>query len=177
MGQTQARFVSEQALLEAFYEPLFDLARLAQTSEVERSLDAERDVAEGRDTWRLRCELPTLLEKLWADLQQLRYVRDEARRRRAAPAALLAGCRHLYAGMQTAVMQAVSEELARDYMARAVALHRRTPWTPVLSSDPAKAAAIVELCRRGRAREALAEYFSCRVFEHGGEEICALGGA
>ena len=174
MGQTQARFVSEQALLEAFYEPVFDLARLAQTSEVIRSLDAGRDVAEGRDTWRLRCELPMLLEKMWADLQQLRYVPDNRRRRRAAPAALLEGCVHLYTGMRTAV-EVVSEELARRYMQRAVDLHLRTSWTPVLSSDPAKAEMIRRLLEAGQAREALAMYFSCRVSEHSGAELQALG--
>jgi hypothetical protein len=175
MGQTQARFVSEQALLEAFYEPVFDLARLAQTCEVSRSLDARRDVAEGRDTWRLRCELPMLLEKMWADLQQLRYVPDKRRRRRAAPAALLEGCIHLYTGMRTAVMPVVSEELSQLYMQRAVDLHLRTPWTPVLSSDSVKAGRIMQLLGAGQAREALAMYFSCRVSEHSGAELRALG--
>jgi len=157
--------VSVEQLLCAFYQPVFDLARLVQTSAVEASLDAAADVAEGRDRWRLCCELPTLLEKLWADLYELRRgVPAGERRARAAPAALVEGCLHVHARLDEAAA-AVEAGLAARFVGRLVALHLRTQWTGVLSNDAARAGAIVALWARGDAREALARYFEGQMRE------------
>jgi len=157
--------VSVEQLLCAFYQPVFDLARLVQASAVEASLDAGADVAEGRDRWRLCCELPTLLEKLWADLYELRRgVPAGARRARAAPAALVEGCLHVHARLDEAAA-AVEAGLAARFVGRLVALHLRTAWTGVLSSDAARAGAIAARWARGDAREALALYFEGQIRE------------
>jgi len=157
--------VSVEQLLCAFYQPVFDLARLVQTSAVEASLDAAADVAEGRDRWRLCCELPTLLETLWSDLYELRRgVPAGERRARAAPAALVEGCLHVHARLDEAAA-AVEAGLAARFVGRLVALHLRTQWTGVLSNDAARAGAIVALWARGDAREALARYFEGQIRE------------
>jgi len=161
--------VSVEQLLCAFYQPVFDLARLVQASAVEASLDAAADVAEGRDRWRLCCELPTLLEKLWADLYELRRACPRGsggreRRARAAPAALVEGCLHVHARLDEAAA-AVEAGLAARFVGRLVALHLRAAWTGVLSNDAARAGAIVARWARGDAREALALYFEGQIRE------------
>lgn len=146
--------VSVERLLRAFYQPVFDLARLAQASALEASLDPAADVAEGRDRWRRCCELPTLLEKLWADLYELRRgVPAGERRARAAPAALVEGCLHVHARLGEAVA-VVSQALAVRFLGRLVAL-----------GGVAAGGAVAAQWARGDARAALALHFAGQMRE------------
>lgn len=150
--------VSVEQLLCAFYNPVLELARLAQASAVEASLDAAADRAEGRDRWRLCCELPTLLEKLWADLYELRRGVPAAERRRvAAPAALVEGCLHVHARLGEAVA-VVSQALAVRFVGRLVALDAG-------ARDAGARDAVAALWARGDARGALAQYLAGQMRE------------
>jgi hypothetical protein len=170
--------VSVEQLLCAFYNPVLELARLAQASAVEASLDAAADRAEGRDRWRLCCELPTLLEKLWADLYELRRGVPAAERRRvAAPAALVEGCLHVHARLGEAVA-VVSQALAVRFVGRLVALDagargagardagaRDAGARDAGARDAGARDAVAALWARGDARGALAQYLAGQMRE------------
>lgn len=168
---TEVRGVSVDTLLRAFYQPMFDIARLVQTSAVERSLDADgagdTDSELGKDGWRLCCELPTLLEKLWADLyEQRRKVPVSLRRTQTAEAALVDGCMYVYRNMDQ-IASLVAERLAGQFMHRLIFLHDKLNESglSVLSGDVRKSQLVIELWQQHRNRESLARYFEAQMEE------------
>lgn len=173
-----ARGLSVDTLLRAFYQPMFDIARLVQTSAVESSLDVSTDVELGKDQWRLCCELPTLLEKLWADLyEQRRTVPASLRRAKTAEAALVDGCMHVLKNMDQVALL-IAERLAGQFMHRLVFLHDKLDesGSSVLSGDVGTSQRIAWLWRQQRNRESLARYFEAQM----GEQLpraCGAGAA
>jgi hypothetical protein len=192
---TEVRGVSVDTLLRAFYQPMFDIARLVQTSAVERSLAAaggagsgdtgngdtgngDTDSALGKDQWRLCCELPTLLEKLWADLyEQRRKVPVSLRRTQAAEAALVDGCMYVYRNMDQ-IASLVAERLAGQFMHRLIFLHDKLDESGlcVLSGDVRKSRLVIELWQQHRNRESLARYFEAQMGEQlPRASVCGVG--
>ena len=181
----EVRGVSVDTLLRAFYQPMFDIARLVQTSAVERSLAAaggagngDTDSALGKDQWRLCCELPTLLEKLWADLyEQRRKVPVSLRRTQAAEAALVDGCMYVYRNMDQ-IASLVAERLAGQFMHRLIFLHDKLDESGlcVLSGDVRKSRLVIELWQQHRNRESLARYFEAQMGEQlPRASVCGVG--
>lgn len=181
----EVRGVSVDTLLRAFYQPMFDIARLVQTSAVERSLAAaggagngDTDSALGKDQWRLCCELPTLLEKLWADLyEQRRKVPASLRRTQAAEAALVDGCMYVYRNMDQ-IASLVLERLAGQFMHRLIFLHEKLNESglSVLSGDVRKSRLVIELWKQHRNRESLARYFEAQMGEQlPRASVCGVG--
>ena len=181
----EVRGVSVDTLLRAFYQPMFDIARLVQTSAVERSLAAaggagngDTDSELGKDQWRLCCELPTLLEKLWADLyEQRRKVPVSLRRTQAAEAALVDGCMYVYRNMDQ-IASLVAERLAGQFMHRLIFLHDKLNESGlcVLSGDVRKSRLVIELWQQHRNRESLARYFEAQMGEQlPRASVCGVG--
>ena len=159
--------VSVDTLLRAFYQPVFDMARLVQTSAVESSLAPEADIAGGKDQWRLCCELPTLIEKLWADLYEQRTrVPVNLRRTEAANPALVDGCMHVYNNMDQ-IAAAITDKLAGQFMHRLVLMYVRLnlPSLNVLSKDAQRSRIIMDLWQQKQHRESLAQYFKAQIEE------------
>ena len=159
--------VSVDTLLRAFYQPVFDMARLVQTSAVESSLDIEADFAGGKDQWRQCCELPTLIEKLWADLYEQRTrVPMNLRHTKTANPALLAGCMYVYNNIDQ-IAAAVTDKLAGQFMHRFVFMYRRLdiPSLNVLSKDAQRSGRIAALWQEKKYRESLAQYFRAQIDE------------
>ena len=119
-------------LLAAFYEPVLELARLMQATQVPHDLDPTeiaRSKALGADRWRWSVSLPMQVEKLWARLQAVREqlqralerAPDEQARRRLraqpADADLVRGCMHLRTNLENFVLH-VSPQLAGWFVHR-----------------------------------------------------------
>ena len=159
--------VSVDTLLRAFYQPVFDMARLVQTSAVESSLAIEDDIAGGKDQWRQCCELPTLIEKLWADLYEQRTrVPVNLRHTETANPALLAGCMYVYYNIDQ-ITAAVTDKLAGQFMHRLVCMYVRLniPSLDVLSKDAQRSQRIMDLWQQKQHRESLAQYFRAQIDE------------
>jgi hypothetical protein len=159
--------MSVDTLLRAFYQPVFDMARLVQTSSVESSLAIEDDIAGGKDQCRQCCELPTLIEKLWADLYEQRTrVPVNLRHTETANPALLTGCMYVYSNIDQ-ITSAVTDKLAGQFMHHLVCMHVRQniPSLNVLSKDTQRSQRIMDLCRRKQHRESLAQYFRAQIDE------------
>ena len=159
--------VSVDTLLRAFYQPVFDMARLVQTSAVESSLATEADIAGGKDQWRLCCELPTLIEKLWADLHEQRTrVPVNLRRTETANPALVDGCMYVYNNMDQ-IAAAITDKLAGQFMHRLVLMYVRLnlPSLNVLSKDAQRSRIIMDLWQQKQHRESLAQYFRAQIEE------------
>jgi hypothetical protein len=168
---THVRGMSVDTLLRAFYQLMLDIARLVQTYAVERSLDADRvsdtDSELGKDRWRLCCELPKLLEKLWADLyEQLRKVPVNLRRTQTAEAALVDGCMYVYKNMDQ-IASLVAERLAGQFMHSLIFLHDKLNESCliVLSGDVRNSQLVIELWQQHLNRESLARYFEAQMGE------------
>ena len=159
--------VSVDTLLRAFYQPVFDMARLVQTSAVESSLATEADIAGGKDQWRLCCELPTLIEKLWADLHEQRTrVPVNLRRTETANPALVDGCMYVYNNMDQ-IAAAITDKLAGQFMHRLVLMYVRLnlPSLNVLSKDAQRSRIIMDLWQQKQHRESLTQYFRAQIDE------------
>jgi hypothetical protein len=143
------------------------MARLVQTSAVESSLAIEDDIAGGKDQWRQCCELPTLIEKLWADLYEQRTrVPVNLRHTETANPALLAGCMYVYYNIDQ-ITAAVTDKLAGQFMHRLVCMYVRLniPSLDVLSKDAERSQSIMDLWQRKQHRESLAQYFRAQIDE------------
>jgi hypothetical protein len=63
--------LTKRELLAVFYTHVFELARLMQASVVPQDLDPV-EIARSEDRWSWSVSLPMQVEKLWADLQEVR---------------------------------------------------------------------------------------------------------
>lgn len=63
--------LTKRGLLTVFYAHVLDLARLMQASVVPQDLDPV-EIARSEDRWSWSVSLPMQVEKLWADLQEVR---------------------------------------------------------------------------------------------------------
>ena len=169
-------------LLAAFYEPVLELTRLMQATQVPHDLDPT-EIARSQDRWRWSVSLPMQVEKLWARLQAVREqlqralarAPDEQARSRLraqpADADLVGGCMHLRTNLENYVLH-VTPQLAGWFVHRQLVFvenlqrQRPVPSLPahsVLSDDAAVAQRIRKAWELGAFQHALAIYFRAQI--------------
>ena len=113
--------ITVQDLLNVYYAPFWDLARLCEASAVERDLDPAKARTDpesigGREhTWHWCCTEPVQLMKLWSDLYQLRLKAPYGDRQQFAPPQLFDDCLSVYDMLGTLTLL-IEPRLAKLYM-------------------------------------------------------------
>ena len=165
VSSTQVR-ASDAELVDVFYHPVHDMALLCQASAVESSLDP-LELARDHDRWKWCCTLPSMVEKLWADLYELRKKKQRAapeNGQRSVNSDLLEGCMHFYATIDTLVLE-VKPELAGRYMHCMIGIHNHLHQYEynVLSSTAQESDSILDEWQQGKYQNSLALYFTAQI--------------
>lgn len=167
-----------QDMLNVYYAPTWDLARLCEASAVDHELDpakAREDpnaIGEKSDVWGMRehtwhwcCTEPMQLMKVWSDLYQLRLAVPYGERQQLAPPKLFQDCLAVYERLDTSA-QLIHPHLAKQYMDYILFIDDNTYYRgQILSRNPIMSAHIKLLCADGMHRQAVAAYIRARIDE------------
>jgi len=138
----------------------------ADAGAVESSLDP-LEIARDQDRWKWCCTLPSVVEKLWADLYELRKKKQQSspeNGQRSVNRDLIEGCMHFYETIDTLVLE-VKPELAGRYMYRMIGIHNRLHQYEynVLSSTVQESDSILDEWQQGKYQNSLARYFNAQI--------------
>lgn len=161
--------ITVKKLLQAFYDPVWDMARLLEASAVERDLDpakAKNDphAIGGREhTWHFCCTEPMQLMKVWADLYQLRLDVAYGDRQQAAPPKLIENCKAVYDMLENLALLIEPHWAKRymDYMFLISTHSDATGQTYLVKQTPSKS--VKTLCDQGMYIQAVGKYIKAQI--------------
>ncbi len=163
--------ITVQDLLNVYYAPIWDLARLCEASAVKRDLDpaeARMDpeaIGDREHTWHWCCTEPVQLMKLWSDLYQLRLKVPYGDRQQFAPPQLFDDCRSVYDMLETLTLL-IEPRLAKLYMDSILFIDTNTYYKgQILSKDPLVSGHIRLLYSDGLYSQSVKAYMKERIDE------------
>jgi len=163
--------ITVQDLLNVYYAPFWDLARLCEASAVERDLDPAKartdpEAIGGREhTWHWCCTEPVQLMKLWSDLYQLRLKAPYGDRQQFAPPQLFDDCLSVYDMLGTLTLL-IEPRLAKRYMYYILFIDTNTYYNgEILSKDKFTSGSIRKLYMDGSYSQSVQAYIKARIDE------------
>lgn len=163
--------ITVQDLLNVYYAPFWDLARLCEASAEERDLDPAKarkdpEAIGGREhTWHWCCTEPVQLMKLWSDLYQLRMKVPYGDRQQFAPPQLFDDCLSVYDRLGTLTLL-IEPRLAKMYMDYILFIDTNTYYKgQILSKDRLTSGHIRQLYSDKRYSESVGAYIKARIDE------------
>jgi hypothetical protein len=164
--------ITVQDLLNVYYAPFWDLARLCGASAVERDLDPAKarkdpEAIGGREhTWHWCCTEPVQLMKLWSDLYQLRLKVPYGDRKQFAPPQLFDDCRSVYDMLETLTLL-IEPGLAKLYMDYILFIDTNNTYYKgeILSKDKSTSESIKKLYMDGSYSQSVGAYIKARIDE------------
>jgi hypothetical protein len=157
-------------VLNAFYVPVYDMARLLTATSVVDDLDP-LELARDHDRWKWVCHQPYVFLTFFAQLHQLRRETQNGKygdRALFADPDLVAACMHFYQTLDTAVLD-VQPHLAGQYVHRLLFIEERLRLSrfryDVMSKRADRSEKIRQAWEEGRYQQALALYFAAYMLD------------